>query len=426
MTDRLARALGVFFAFPLKGDRDVYGVHQRVSMLIEGLGRIAKRVDLLFYVGADAPLEGIEVNNAVTRLGRRVAAEVRVELCRRARVPVTGLSRRHYLTRFLLPGSVSVHRQPAFASFNGPEQVEALERVLGHRPELVLVHDSRTMAPFLKWGGALPPVVLDVDNIEHRIYLRHLMRSPAWPAERLRLAWIPALLVGEFTAYRLARRLFVCSDLDRRYLRRMAIRHASTVPNAVDMPSTVPSEPGPSRLLYLGKLDYGPNATAVEHLVSNIWPRVRAAVPDAELWIAGAGSDEVRGSDRPPHGVRFLGFAEDLAALYASVRVVATPILVGGGTRFKLIEAAAYGKAIVSTTLGAEGLQLRPDVDIILRDSPAAFADACIALLRDDLSASSLGQSARSRVRGNYSRAAVVDSIATELRSVASSAGALV
>ena len=146
MTDRLARALGVFFAFPLKGDRDVYGVHQRVSMLIEGLGRIAKRVDLLFYVGADAPLEGIEVNNAVTRLGRRVAAEVRVELCRRARVPVTGLSRRHYLTRFLLPGSVSVHRQPAFASFNGPEQVAALERVLGHRPELVLVHDSRTMA----------------------------------------------------------------------------------------------------------------------------------------------------------------------------------------------------------------------------------------------------------------------------------------
>jgi glycosyltransferase involved in cell wall biosynthesis len=426
MTDRLARALGVFFAFPLRGDRDVYGVHQRVSMLIEGLGRIAKRVDLLFYVGVDAPLEGSEVENAVTRLRRRVAADVTVELCRRARVTVTGLSRRHYLTRFLLPGSVSVHRQPAFAPFNGPEQVEALKRVLGRRPELVLVHDSRTMAPLLKWGGALPPVVLDVDNIEHRLYLRHLMRSAAWPAERLRLAWIPALLVGEFTAYRLARRLFVCSDLDRQYLRRMAIRHAATVPNAVDMPSTVPSEPGPPRLLYLGKLDYGPNATAVEHLVSDIWPRIRAAVPDAELWIAGAGDDEVRGSDRPPHGVRFLGFVEDLAALYASVRVVSTPILVGGGTRFKLIEAAAYGKAIVSTTLGAEGLQLRPDVDIILRDSPAAFADACIALLRDDLSASSLGQSARSRVRSHYSRAAVVDAIATELRSVASSAGALV
>jgi glycosyltransferase involved in cell wall biosynthesis len=387
-------------------------------MLIQGIAKVAKRLDLLFYVGADASLDGVEVENAVARLKQQTAAHTTVELCRRARI-VTDQSRGAYLKRVLLPGCLSIHRQPAFASFCGPLQVDAMRQALARRPDLVLVHDFRTMAALLRCDGPWPNVVLDVDNIEHRLSARHLLRTPSWPMQRLQLAWLPATLMGELRGYRRVQRLFVCSDVDRRYLEHLNVRHARTIPNAVDVPPTVPRGAGPPRLLYVGRLSYKPNATAVEHLMSDIWPRVLAGVPDAELWIAGTGDKEVRGSDRPPAGVRFLGFVKDLSALYADVRVVATPIRVGGGTRLKLLEAAAHGKAIVSTTLGAEGLDLRPEKDIILRDSPADFADACIELLRRESFAASLGLSARSRVRTAYSRPAVVDAIASELSNVA-------
>ena len=95
------------------------------------------------------------------------------------------------------------------------------------------------------------------------------------------------------------------------------------------------------------------------------------------------------------------------------------PIHVGGGTRFKLIEAAAHGKAIVSTTVGAEGLRLEPEREILLRDKPEAFATACIDLLRDDARALELGRRAQERARLCYSRPAVVEAIAQELHSVA-------
>src|SRR4030095_7177078 len=91
------------------------------------------------------------------------------------------------------------------------------------------------------------------------------------------------------------------------------------------------------------------------------------------------------------------------------------PIRTGGGTRIKVIEAAAYGKPIVSTHVGAEGLEFEDGREILLRDEPQAFADACIELFRDGSLSSSLGQTARAKAIKLYDRQHVIQLIQQEL-----------
>jgi glycosyltransferase involved in cell wall biosynthesis len=134
-------------------------------------------------------------------------------------------------------------------------------------------------------------------------------------------------------------------------------------------------------------------------------------LPQARLLIAGDKPERIRQFDAGPAAVSFLGFVEDLHALYAQATVVCCPLLTGAGTRIKIIEAAAYGKAVVSTTLGAEGLQFRDGSEILLRNDPAGFAQACVELLQDRATRGALGAQARARARHAYDRTAVVASI---------------
>ena len=100
--------------------------------------------------------------------------------------------------------------------------------------------------------------------------------------------------------------------------------------------------------------------------------------------MAGAASEPMAALAGDDDSIEFPGFVADLNALYARSRVVCCPIRVGGGTRIKLIEAAAFGKPIVATAVAAEGLGLEPDRDFLLRDTSAQLADACVTALTDD------------------------------------------
>jgi glycosyltransferase involved in cell wall biosynthesis len=106
--------------------------------------------------------------------------------------------------------------------------------------------------------------------------------------------------------------------------------------------------------------------------------------------------------------VSFAGFVGDLAPWYRSARVVCCPIYHGSGTRVKIIEAAAHAKAIVSTRLGAEGLEFEDGREIMLRDTPQALADACVQLLQSASSAQRMGLAARARAAELYEHGAIV------------------
>ena len=142
-------------------------------------------------------------------------------------------------------------------------------------------------------------------------------------------------------------------------------------------------------------MSYVPNVDGVIHFIQDIWPRIAEAHPDARCKIIGG---------RPPPSVQALagprveltGFVPDLRPHLAEAAAVVVPLRLGGGTRLKIVEAMAMGKAIVSTTLGAEGIKAVPGRDILVEDDPAAFADAVSRLLAEPGLATRIGQSAGS------------------------------
>ena len=138
-------------------------------------------------------------------------------------------------------------------------------------------------------------------------------------------------------------------------------------------------------------------------------------MPEARLMVAGIFSESVEFFKGSFPGVEFVGFVQDLEGLYRRSRVVCAPILSGSGTRVKILEAASYGKPVVATQLGAEGLGLRDGSDILLRDDPAEFAAGCLKLLREEELCHQLGAALRGSVMQRFSRAKVIESIQKEI-----------
>jgi len=406
----IPRVLCVLAFFPSEPRRDVHGVFQRIRLFVDGLSTVARELDLLFIAPPRVDVSPARVAEHEAALRAEWNPRVNVTVVRRAPAAQPG-SRPRRLSA-LLAGTIDHRRQPAFAPFVGDEAVAGAREALARRPSLCFVHDLRGMTALTQAAAPLPPLLFDADNLEHRLQARRLWRSPAWRAERLRLSWIPAVLRAELAAYRRARRVFVCSEPDARFLERLGLRNVITIPNAVAIPHEALLPARGKRLLFVASLNYAPNADAAQHFVTNIWPRIRAAEPGAEFHVAGREPEQVAASAHPPDGVRFLGFVDDLQAAYAEAAVVVCPIRVGAGTRIKLVEAAALGKPIVSTTIGAEGLHLADGTEILLRDTPDAFADACVFLLRDRKIARRLGLAARERAERLYSREAAIAGIA--------------
>jgi glycosyltransferase involved in cell wall biosynthesis len=269
------------------------------------------------------------------------------------------------------------------------------------------------------------PVFFDMDDIEHVAAFRRLVRDPGWPAERLLLMQLPSLVMAEVEAMRMAERTFVCSEPDRRYLSRFpGGGRVSAIPNSVTFPDLDPTAQTEQLILLVGAMGYRPNAQAADTLVQKIWPLVRSQVPGARVAIVGVGREQTVSYHSPQDGVTFTGFVDDLQPLYRRARVVCCPILHGGGTRVKIIEAAANAKAVISTRIGAEGLDFRDGHEIILKDDAAAIAQACIHLLEDSNAATRIGQAALAKARKTYERGVVVSQLGEIFRSgIAAGAG---
>jgi glycosyltransferase involved in cell wall biosynthesis len=266
------------------------------------------------------------------------------------------------------------------------------------------------MLPLLSVPEPLPPVYLDVDDVPHLRAWREarITRSPIrrW----LLRSQVPGLLWAERRATAAARRSFVCSEVDRDYLsHRWGLPRVEVLPNAVEIPEPVAGSPEPT-LLFIGQMDYLPNATAARFLLDEIWPLVRQRLPRARLMIAGPSTGTLEHGG-VPEGVELLGVVDDLKDLYARTRVACAPIRAGSGTRIKILEAAAFGRAVVSTRMGAEGLELEHDREILLGDTREELADACCRLLQSPECAARLGAAARERVVALYDSSTVLERV---------------
>ncbi len=210
----------------------------------------------------------------------------------------------------------------------------------------------------------------------------------------------------ESRAFRDADLVWVCSEEERAHLAGLVpAGRVVVIPNGVDTTLFSPLDVTPmrGRLVFFGRLDYFPNADAVVFFAREILPLIRQHVPNAELVVAGPGAgSELRGLAERTTGLRLVGPLTDLRPLIASAEAVVVPLRSGGGTRLKILEALAMAKAVVSTSLGAEGLALRSGHDAFIADLPEEFASAVIEILRDADARERVGKAGRDRVRESY------------------------
>jgi len=155
-------------------------------------------------------------------------------------------------------------------------------------------------------------------------------------------------------------------------------------------------------VVFTGSLSYPPNADGVNFFLKLVWPLVRSAVPQAACNIVGRDPSHALMAQSGKDGIVVTGPVEDVRPYLARAGVVVVPLRAGGGTRLKILEAMATGNGIVSTRLGAEGLDVRDGRDLVLADEPESFAQATIRILTDVSLRQRLGTAARRRVEDRY------------------------
>lgn len=387
-------------ACPPPAPGDVHGIYRRLGMFITALGDISDTLEILHFTAPDAPTSTLAAHELNAMQSAHWGTPVQVTAVRQRAAP--GEWWRYAVA------AVDIGARPRYSPYTGPLQLAALRNCLARKPDIVFAHRLAGMVPLFRVGADLPPLFFDLDDVEHRVKLRAARAAGSALTTLLRLAQVPAIYRAERKAANMSRRTFVCSDEDRRYLARVGITNAVTViPNAVAIPRNIPPlQPAPN-ILFLGGYHYEPNAQAAQRLITQIWPRIHRASPGARLLIAGGSPEAIPAYASRPAGVEFTGFVDDLAALYARTRMVCSPIDIGGGTRVKLIEAAAWGKPIVSTTIGAEGLALADGEEILIRDDDDAIARTCLQVLEDDALCRRIGNAARLQAHSTYELGAI-------------------
>jgi len=390
----LVRTLFVSHYFPDMPDQMVHGAFQRVRRHVDALSSIGP-VDFVFLW----PLhwfESEEHKKAAPEAFRRLWS-IAGRIVFIAPPPLPERFRRW--PRDLAPGDILAAARGAVSFSEGwptrrssrKAELRRLEQVIGDfKPDLIFAHRLAASAALIRATGPLPPVLVDFDDLEHITLQREMGIERSLPA-RLRLALSARLarrterLVAGFASAAL-----VCSEHDRRILRRLApAARIELAPNAAAATAASPLPAAPTAL-FVGYARYAPNAEAIVWLVRKIFPLVRARLPQARLVIVGDGSRELGIGDDEP-GVEIQGFVPDLGLAYAQARLVVCPIRRGGGTRIKIIEAALYGRPVVSTATGAEGLDLVDGRDLVLADEEEAFAAAMLDLMSDDKKAARIG-----------------------------------
>ena len=256
-------------------------------------------------------------------------------------------------------------------------------------------------------GLSAPPgvrVILDEHNIDYEVFERMRDGERSLPRRAFNRWEYERVRRFEQTAWTRVDGCFVTSEREEPIVRAFApSTPTAVVPNGVDLDYFAPGcRVEPRTVVFNGTLGYRPNFDAALHLVDRIWPRVLEGVPDAQLTIVGRGSEaDRRRLSRP--GVTVTGEVPDVRPYLCSAAVVAVPVRMGGGTRLKVVEGLAMGKAMVSTTLGCEGVGVRDREHLLVADSAEDFAAAIVRLFADAELRARLGAAGRQLIESDYS-----------------------
>lgn len=283
----------------------------------------------------------------------------------------------------------------------------AADAALARRPDAILIeHDWAA-----RWAEDLPagiPLVNGLENLSWDYYAR---RAAAAEGLSGRLLTAEAERFRRFDRRTLDRfdLLLAMSEDDRRELGAVSDRPSAVVPNGVDVDALRPSPlPGSPTVLFTGTFGYAPNAEALRWLLREIWPKLTALVPEARLLVVGKGvPDEIAALAGP--GVELAGWVPEMQPWFDRAQVVIVPMRSGGGTRLKVLDGLASGRPLVSTTMGAMGVDVRADEQLLLADDADDFAAAVARVLGDPALAARLGAAGREVAEQVYDWRAIGD-----------------
>lgn len=176
------------------------------------------------------------------------------------------------------------------------------------------------------------------------------------------------------------------------------------VSNGVDLSynQAASKNPTPNTIIFNGALTYAANYDAMDYFLRDIFPLVRADIPEVHLKITGS-TKGVRTDRLPSDGcVTFTGYLEDIHSVVSSSCVCVVPLRMGGGTRLKILEAMALGTPVVSTSKGAEGLDVEAGKHLLIADTPSEFAVQTVRLLREPQLRQSLAMQAAHLIKEKY------------------------
>ena len=251
------------------------------------------------------------------------------------------------------------------------------------------------------------PAVLFQHNVEAMIWKRHY-EVQTNPVKK-------AYLYGQWQKMRrfereMCRRfdsvIAVSADDREQMKREYGAKAVFDVPTGVDVEFFRPSgeaKSSPHNLVFTGSMDWLPNDDAIRYFMREIMPLIKQRVPDATLTVVGRNpAPALVELGKTDASLVITGRVEDVRPYMENAAAYIVPLRIGGGTRLKIYEAMAMEKAVISTTVGAEGLPLTDGVELLLADEPGAFAAAVVRVLTDSSYAAELGQRAASIVRKNF------------------------
>ncbi len=373
----------------------------RVYGLLDGLRKAGHQLDLLTFVEPNAP------QPHQTPLA---------ELCETIiGVPYQPRSTRQRLRDLLFTRHADLARR-----FETPAFTAALRAQLKAQRYDAVQMQSLEMAAYLPILRAEAPqarLIYDAYNAEY-----DLQRS-IYAVDRRNVARLPQalysfiqwrrLIAFERSVCRQTDAVIAVSAADAAALGKLAPeQHIAVVPNGIFTAEYAESSGqltlGDAALLFTGTMNYRPNVDAVLWFVEHVLERVRQAVPTARLFIVGNKPHPRLDAVRQRDDVEITGFVQDVTPFLHSAAIYIAPLRMGSGTRLKLLQAMAAGCAIVSTSIGAQGIALRNGQEAILADDALSFAQAVIALLKDPDRRAALGKAARQLAQTRYDWAAIV------------------
>jgi sugar transferase (PEP-CTERM/EpsH1 system associated) len=288
-----------------------------------------------------------------------------------------------------------------FLRYHNSQVTLGLRHLLEKEKFDVVVCDFLAAAGMIPWHIPMPKVLF-THNVEALIWKRQgaVARNPLWKV----ISWreYRTTAQAERRYLKLADHVLAVSDTDRDFFGRIIEPGKITViPTGVDLDFFQPAagEEQPNTLVFTGSMDYMPNEDGICYFIEQILPRVQSQIPNVALQVVGRRpSPRLLKLAAMTPGVKVTGGVEDIRPYVQRGSVYVVPLRVGSGTRLKIFEAMAMGKAVISTSVGAEGLPVRSEQDILIADTPEAFANAVVRLLGDHKLRGDLGRAARELV----------------------------